>query len=57
VFAAEKGMQAAVVATIEWRRPFVGADDARRGGKKAREEARSCGKRLEAAGRKSGNAR
>jgi hypothetical protein len=50
-------MSTAVVATIERRRPFIDDDVARRGGKKAREEARSCGKRLEAAGRKSGNAR
>jgi hypothetical protein len=45
VFVAEKGMPTAMVATIEWRRPFIGANDARRGGKKAREEARSRGKK------------
>jgi hypothetical protein len=38
--AVEKGMPAAVVATIEWGRPFIDANVARRGGKKAREEAR-----------------
>jgi hypothetical protein len=41
----EKGMPAAVVASIERRRPFIGAGDARRGGKKAQEEARSRGKK------------
>jgi hypothetical protein len=38
-------MPTAVVESIERRRPFIGAGDARRGGKKAQEEARSHGKK------------
>jgi hypothetical protein len=45
VFAAEKGMSAAVVATIELRRTFIDIDVARRHGKKVREEARNRGKK------------
>jgi hypothetical protein len=32
--AVEKGCQSAVVMSIERRRPFIGGDDARRGGKR-----------------------
>jgi hypothetical protein len=38
---AEKGMPTAVVASIEWRRPFISIGDARRAGKKSREDAKS----------------
>jgi hypothetical protein len=43
VLAVEKGVSAAVMATIERGRPFIDVDVARRGGKIAREEARSGG--------------
>jgi hypothetical protein len=49
VLVADKGVPEAVVATIERGRPFIDVDIVRRGGNKAREEARS-------GGRKSGNA-
>jgi hypothetical protein len=38
VLAAEKGVSAAVLATIVWGRPFIDDGVARRGGKIAREE-------------------
>jgi hypothetical protein len=43
VLAAEKRMPMAVVATIERGRPFIDVGITGRGGKKAREEARSGG--------------
>jgi hypothetical protein len=49
VFVMEKEIPAAVVASIERRRPFINANDTRKGGKK-REYM------LEAAGRKNENA-
>jgi hypothetical protein len=40
MFAVEKGMSVVVVASIEWRRPFIGSSDPRKDGNKAWEEAR-----------------
>jgi ribosomal protein S7 len=51
-------MPVAVVASIERRRPFIGASDARRGGKKEQQHALECERRrrMEEAQRRVGEA-